>query len=116
MLAHRDDPIMAIATAPGRGAVGVVRISGQDLKAYAQALCQQTLLPRHAHLLMLKDDQGQALDQVLALYFPAPNSYTGEDVLELQGHGGSKKTTCQAYGSDLVNLEPIEALVPRLFR
>ena len=89
MLAHRDDPIMAIATASGRGAVGVVRISGQDLKAYAQALCQQTLLPRHAHLLMLKDDQGQALDQVLALYFPAPNSYTGEDVLELQGHGGT---------------------------
>jgi tRNA modification GTPase len=89
MLAHRDDPIMAIATAPGRGAVGVVRISGQDLKAYSQALCQQILQPRHAHLLMLKDDQGQALDQVLALYFPAPNSYTGEDVLELQGHGGT---------------------------
>jgi tRNA modification GTPase len=89
MLAHRDDPIMAIATASGRGAVGVVRISGQDLKAYAQALCQQILQPRHAHLLMLKDDQGQALDQVLALYFPAPNSYTGEDVLELQGHGGT---------------------------
>ena len=89
MLAHRDDPIIAIATPPGRGAVGVVRISGQDLKAYAQALCQRTLQPRYAHLLLFKDDQGESLDQLLALYFPAPHSYTGEDVLELQSHGGT---------------------------
>ena len=89
MLALRDDPIMAIATPPGRGAVGVVRISGKHLKAFAESLCQQALTPRHAHLLTLKDGQGQAIDQVLAIYFPDPHSYTGEDVLELQGHGGT---------------------------
>ncbi len=89
MLALRDDPIMAIATPPGRGAVGVVRISGKHLKAFAESLCQQALTPRHAHLLALKDAQGQAIDQVLAIYFPGPHSYTGEDVLELQGHGGT---------------------------
>ena len=89
MLAQRDDPIIAIATAPGRGAVGVVRISGKDLHSFAQSLCGMVLQPRHAHLLTLKDDQGQAIDQVLAIYFPGPHSYTGEDVLELQGHGGT---------------------------
>lgn len=88
MLALRDDPIMAVATPPGRGAVGVVRISGRNLQDYAARLCQQALKPRHAHLLALKDDQGHVLDQVLAIYFPSPHSYTGEDVLELQGHGG----------------------------
>ena len=89
MLALRDDPIMAIATPPGRGAVGVVRISGKHLKAFADNLCQQELTPRHAHLRTLQDAQGQAIDQVLAIYFPGPHSYTGEDVLELQGHGGT---------------------------
>lgn len=89
MLAQRDDPIIAIATAPGRGAVGVVRISGKNLLAFAQTLCGRVLKPRHAHLLTLCDDQAQAIDQVLAIYFPAPHSYTGEDVLELQGHGGA---------------------------
>ena len=89
MLALRDDPIMAIATPPGRGAVGVVRISGKNLQAFAERLCQQVLKPRHAHLLTLQDEQNQPLDQVLAIYFPAPHSYTGEDVLELQGHGGT---------------------------
>jgi len=89
MLALRDDPIMAIATPPGRGAVGVVRISGKHLKAFAETLCQQTLTPRRAHLVTLKDALDQPLDQVLAIYFPGPHSYTGEDVLELQGHGGT---------------------------
>ena len=89
MLALRDDPIMAIATPPGRGAVGVVRISGKHLKPFADNLCQQELTPRHAHLRTLQDAQGQAIDQVLAIYFPGPHSYTGEDVLELQGHGGT---------------------------
>ena len=89
MLALRDDPIMAIATPPGRGAVGVLRISGQHLKPFADNLCQQVLTPRHAHLLTIRDGQGQAIDQVLAIYFPGPHSYTGEDVLELQGHGGT---------------------------
>lgn len=89
MLAQRDDPIIAIATAPGRGAVGVVRISGKHLQPFAEQLCGMSLKPRHAHLLTLKDAQGQPIDQVLAIHFPAPHSYTGEDVLELQGHGGS---------------------------
>ena len=89
MLAQRDAPIMAIATPPGRGAVGVVRLSGKQLQAFGQQLCQVPLKARHAHLVQLQDDQGQAIDQVLALYFPAPHSYTGEDVLELQCHGGT---------------------------
>jgi len=84
----RAAPIIAIATAPGRGAVGIVRISGPALGPWVQRLCARTLQPREATLLPLKDAQGQAIDQVLALYFPAPHSYTGEDVLELQAHGG----------------------------
>lgn len=88
MLAYRDDPIIAIATAPGRGAIGVVRISGQHLLAFAQALCRVSLKPRHAQRVPLQDDTGRIIDQALVLYFPAPNSYTGEDVLELQCHGG----------------------------
>jgi tRNA modification GTPase len=88
MLSERDAPIIAIATAPGKGAVGVLRISGKSLQNFANALCQQTLEPRRAHLILLKDAHAQVLDQVLALFFPSPHSYTGEDVLELQGHGG----------------------------
>jgi tRNA modification GTPase len=82
------DPIIAQATAPGRGAVGIVRISGERLQALAQALLGRELKPRHAHHLRLRDAQGQPIDEVLALYFQSPHSYTGEDVLELQGHGG----------------------------
>ena len=88
MLSRRDDPIIAIATPPGRGAVGVVRVSGKDLKDFTLYLCQRQLTPRLAQLLTLKDENSQHIDQVLALFFPAPHSYTGEDVLELQGHGG----------------------------
>lgn len=87
-LSRRDDPIIAIATAPGRGAVGVIRVSGRPLQSFVSALCHQQLKPRTAHLLNLRDEHQQHIDQVLALYFPAPHSYTGEDVLELQGHGG----------------------------
>lgn len=88
MLAHHLDPIVAIATAPGRGAVGIVRVSGKGLEALVQALCGRTLKPREATYLPFRDAQGQAIDQGLALYFPGPHSYTGEDVLELQAHGG----------------------------
>lgn len=87
-LVDRHDPIIALATAPGRGAVGVVRISGPDLSPFTERLLGRRLTPRHAHYLPFQDEQGQALDQVIALYFRAPNSYTGEDVLEIQGHGG----------------------------
>lgn len=93
MLTTDSDPIVAIATAPGRGGIGVVRISfGRAGEAAAQPLMQaltgQTLAPRHASYVPFLDDNGEALDRGIALYFPAPNSYTGEHVLELQGHGG----------------------------
>jgi tRNA modification GTPase len=88
MLARHQDPIVAIATAPGRGAVGIVRVSGKGLEALVQALCGRALKPREATYLPFRDAQGQAIDQGLALYFPGPHSYTGEDVLELQAHGG----------------------------
>ncbi|MFT3857707.1 MAG: tRNA uridine-5-carboxymethylaminomethyl(34) synthesis GTPase MnmE [Aquabacterium sp.] len=81
-------PIVAVATASGRGAVGIVRVSGKGLMPLARALCGRELTPRMATYGPFKDARGQALDQGLALYFPAPHSYTGEDVLELQGHGG----------------------------
>ena len=89
VLSRRADPIVAIATAPGRGAVGIVRLSGTDLQALALALCGRALVPRQATLLALRAADGSAIDQGLALYFPAPHSYTGEDVLELQAHGGA---------------------------
>ena len=82
------DPIVAIATAPGRGAVGIVRVSGHGLAALVQALCGRMLPPRQAVYGPFRDADGHAIDQGLALWFPAPHSYTGEDVLELQAHGG----------------------------
>lgn len=81
-------PIAAIATAPGRGGIGVVRVSGPDLVPLAMRLFGRPLTPRHAHYLPFTSDDGEVLDQGIALYFRAPHSYTGEDVLELQGHGG----------------------------
>ena len=84
---HRD-PIVAVATAPGRGAVGIVRASGRDLSGLIEAICARALTPRQASFLPLRDADGSTIDQGLALYFPAPHSYTGEDVLELQAHGG----------------------------
>lgn len=81
-------PIAAIATAAGRGAVGIVRISGQGLRPWAEHWLGQNLRARHAHYLPFPDADGQPIDQGLALFFPAPHSYTGEDVLELQAHGG----------------------------
>ena len=85
---ERRDPIIALATPPGRGAVGIVRVSGAQLQPWAQSLLARPLQPRHAHHLPLLDGQGQPIDHVIALYFQAPHSYTGEDVLEIQGHGG----------------------------
>ena len=88
MLARHQDPIAAIATAPGRGAVGIVRVSGKQLEPLVQALCGRPLKAREATYLPFLDRSGQAIDHGLALYFPAPHSFTGEDVLELQAHGG----------------------------
>ncbi len=88
MLPSDDDPIVAIATAPGRGAVGIVRVSGRDLRLLAVALCGRTLTPRRAHYGPVLAADGGTIDQGLALWFAAPASFTGEDVLELQIHGG----------------------------
>ncbi|EDT43282.1 tRNA uridine-5-carboxymethylaminomethyl(34) synthesis GTPase MnmE [Burkholderia ambifaria] len=93
MLATDSDPIVAIATAAGRGGIGVVRVSfGRGGEAAAlpliDALCGQRLAPRHASYVPFLDEHGAPLDRGIALYFPAPHSYTGEHVLELQGHGG----------------------------
>ena len=82
------DVIAAIATALGRAAIGVVRVSGPNLKALGQSLLGKVLAPRHAALCNFLDENGETIDRGIALYFPAPHSYTGEDVLELQGHGG----------------------------
>ncbi len=82
------DPIVAIATAPGRGGIGVVRVSGPHLGPFIYKLLTRELTPRHAHYLPFMDGNHQLIDQGIALYFPNPHSYTGEDVLELQGHGG----------------------------
>ena len=83
------DAIIAIATASGRGAVGVVRVSGSGLAPFVQALCGKALTPRHAHYGPIRSADGSPIDHGLALWFPAPRSYTGEDVLELQAHGGA---------------------------
>ena len=88
MFARHQDPIVAIATAPGRGAVGVVRVSGKNLGAIALAVCGRALQPRVATYLPFLDSAGETLDKGLAIYFSAPHSFTGEDVLELQAHGG----------------------------
>ena len=82
------EPIAAVATAPGRGAVGIVRVSGPGLAPLITAICGRTLTPRMAHFGPFLADDGSSIDQGLALYFAAPHSYTGEDVLELQAHGG----------------------------
>lgn len=83
------DTIAAIATAPGRGGIGVIRVSGQRLADMASALTGRQLIPRQATYTAFLASDGSILDQGIALYFPAPHSYTGEEVLELQGHGGT---------------------------
>jgi tRNA modification GTPase len=83
-----SDTIAAISTAPGRGGIGIVRLSGSGCASIAQALIGELPPARHAALRPFLDANGEPLDQGLALYFPAPNSLTGEDVLELHAHGG----------------------------
>ena len=82
------DTIAAIASAPGRGAVGVLRVSGPDVPRIARAVLGSLPAARRAHLARFRDAQGASIDEGIALYFPAPASFTGEDVLELQSHGG----------------------------
>ena len=84
----KSDNIAAIATAPGRGGIGVVRISGHNLADTAASIIGGLPPARSATYTSFTDNQGEVIDQGIALFFPAPHSYTGEDVLELQGHGG----------------------------
>ena len=111
----RKLPIIAVATAPGKAGVGVIRISGPQLLPMAEALFQKSLAPRQANLLTLRDAQGASIDQLIAIYFAAPASFTGEDVLELQCHGGPQllelvMRRCLELGKDrgLVIAEPGE--------
>jgi len=82
------DTIAAIATAQGRGGVGIVRLSGPLARAAGRVLTGRDLTPRYAHYGPFKTEEGQVLDEGIALFFAGPQSFTGEDVLELQGHGG----------------------------
>ena len=111
----RKLPIIAVATAQGKAGVGVVRISGQNLQPIASALFQKKLSPRQANLLTLCDEHGEAIDQLIAIYFAGPASFTGEDVLELQCHGGPqllelviKRCLELGKGEGLVIAEPGE--------
>lgn len=88
MLELLNDTIVAIATASGRGAVGIVRVSGPDVQPIINAVCGRPLAPRRATYLPLLGSDGDAIDRGLAIHFRAPDSFTGEDVLELQAHGG----------------------------
>ncbi|WP_439886904.1 tRNA uridine-5-carboxymethylaminomethyl(34) synthesis GTPase MnmE [Pseudomonas sp. MBLB4123] len=82
------ETIAAVATAQGRGGVGIVRVSGPLAATIARSICQRELQPRYAHYGAFYAQQDQLIDEGLSLYFPGPHSFTGEDVLELQGHGG----------------------------
>lgn len=88
MASIAPDVIVAIATAPGRGGIGVVRISGRDLLPFAHALCNKTPEPRCVTMADFLDEKGSVIDRGIVLFFSAPHSFTGEDVIELQGHGG----------------------------
>ncbi|MCX5590491.1 tRNA uridine-5-carboxymethylaminomethyl(34) synthesis GTPase MnmE [Alcaligenes endophyticus] len=105
MLNSESQPIVAIATAPGRGGIGVIRISGKNLRSIMLTLFQRELTPRHAHFLPFRDTDNELIDEGIALYFEGPHSYTGEDVIELQGHGGPAVlrrllARCLAAGAD----------------
>lgn len=88
MFQNNKDTIVAIATAAGRGGVGVVRLSGLDVLPFINSLIGKPLLPRRATYSVFSDAEGEAIDEGVALYFPGPSSFTGESILELQGHGG----------------------------
>lgn len=85
---NHTDTIAAIATAPGRGGIGVVRVSGSQAGLIATAMAGSLPMPRLAALRNFRDEHGAVIDQGLLLWFPAPDSFTGEDVIEFQGHGG----------------------------
>jgi tRNA modification GTPase len=84
---HERDTIAAIASAAGRGGIGIVRLSGPEARDIAERVCGRALRPRHAHHVRFRDREGEVVDDGVALWFRAPASYTGEDVVELQAHG-----------------------------
>jgi tRNA modification GTPase len=88
VLSPNVDTIAAIATAQGRGGIGVIRISGLEIEALANGILGKLPAARHATYCDFLDENGDALDRGIALYFPSPHSYTGDNVLELHGHGG----------------------------
>lgn len=99
-----QDTICAIATPPGRGGIGIIRLSGPEALGIGEKLFQQTLKPRYAHYGDFRSDE--LIDQGICIYFPGPNSFTGEDVVELQGHGGpilldQLLRACNALGARL---------------
>lgn len=101
-----DDTIAAIATAAGTGGVGVVRVSGVRAREIAEIVCAKSLKPRYAHYARFHDEHGEAIDDGIVLYFKAPASYTGEDIVELQAHGSPAVlrqllTRCCALGARL---------------
>jgi tRNA modification GTPase len=89
MMENSNEVIVAIATASGRGGVGIVRLSGDNLDGYMEAILGQKIGSRKAVYSAFLDHSGNPIDQGVAVYYPAPNSFTGESVLELQGHGGT---------------------------
>jgi tRNA modification GTPase len=108
---RRDDTIAALATAPGQGAVAIVRLSGPAAGAIGRAIGGIEPRPRYAELCTFRDGEGQRIDQGLLLFFPAPNSYTGEDVVELHCHGGralSDHLLARAYALGARPAEPGE--------
>jgi len=94
MLVNSSDVIAALITPPGRGGVGIVRLSGNNLEPFFDALLGFTPTPRYAHHQPFLAADGEPIDRGIVLYFPAPGSYTGEHVLELQGHGGPVVMDC----------------------
>ena len=88
-MSTQRDPIIALATAKGRASVGIIRLSGKGVFELSRLLCRCELNPRYATLIKFEDQAGELIDEGLAIFFPGPHSYTGEDVLELQCHGSS---------------------------
>ncbi|MBO5704506.1 MAG: tRNA uridine-5-carboxymethylaminomethyl(34) synthesis GTPase MnmE, partial [Alphaproteobacteria bacterium] len=85
---NNNDTIFALSSGHGKSGVAVIRISGPDLKnTFSQFISKENAAPRHAYFTNLRDKNGDLIDQCLAIYFPGPNSFTGEDVIELHTHG-----------------------------
>ena len=88
MIQNNNDDIVAIASAKGRGGVGIVRVSGTDISSYMDGVLGKSINPRLAAYSKFLDSSGSTIDEGIALYFPAPSSFTGESVIEFHGHGG----------------------------